>query len=353
MNQAPSFCPKLMIYGPCGDVGRDGTCEVPESSGGPAKCVFLDAAPRYTGATPSPSPARPVFAASKPIIMSEFPEGPNSSAHLRRVARRLVGSVDAVLFGDSNWQRVRFPPSYRSAILHDEGLKAWPGVNCRDRNRVALEGELLALADLGVAGVHCVTGNHPHSGHRPDAAAVFDLDSTRLTQLASSMGHRVSIAASPHTPPTHLRAMRTADKARAGAAICMLDQPADAASVAAFIADTRAHGAAEMTFIPVVSVVFGTDDFDRWVQYPNARIPTGWRDQLVGAADPTETGRRLALTFAQELLAIDGVGGILFGSTADPARADEVADTFALLASAIAASGGIMGRTEREPPSRS
>ena len=339
MNQAPSFCPKLMIYGPCGDVGRDGTCEVPESSGGPAKCVFLDAAPRYTGATPSPLAALSVLPVIAPLIMSEFPEGANSSAHVRRVARRLVGSVDAVLFGDSNWQRVRFPPSYRSAILHDEGLKAWPGVNCRDRNRVALEGELLALADLGVAGVHCVTGNHPHSGHRPDAAPVFDLDSTRLTQLASSMGHRVSIAASPHTPPTHLRAMRTADKARAGAAICMLDQPADAASVAAFIADTRAHGAAEMTFIPVISVVFGTDDFDRWAQYPNARIPTGWHDEIARSDDPAEIGRELALAFARELLVIDGVSGILFGSTADPDRADEVADTFAHLSRAISASG--------------
>ena len=339
MKQTPSFCPKLMTYGPCGDVGRDGTCEVPESSGGPAKCLFLDAAPRYTGAMASPSPAGSVFAASKPLIMSEFPEGPNSSAHLRRVARRLVGSVDAVLFGDSNWQRVRFPPSYRSAILHDEGLKAWPGVNCRDRNRVALEGELVALADLGVAGVHCVTGNHPHSGHRPDAAAVFDLDSTRLTELASSMGHRVSIAASPHTPPTHLRAMRTADKAQAGASICMLDQPADAASVKAFIADTRAHGAVNMTFIPVVSVVFGADDFDRWNQYPNARIPTGWHDEIARSDDPTAAGRELALAFARELLAIDGVSGILFGSTADPERADEVADTFAHLSRAISASG--------------
>lgn len=331
MSAIPPSCPKAMTYGPCGDVGLDGTCEVPENRGGPTKCIFLDVAPRYVGSAASPSSARSALPASKPLIMSELPEGPNSSAHLRRVARRLVGSVDAVVFGDSNWQRVRFPPSYRAAILRDEGLGAWPGVNCRDRNRVALEGELLALADLGVAGVHCVTGNHPYSGHRPDAASVFDLDSTRLTELANSIGLRVSIAASPHTPPTHLRALRTADKAKAGAAICMLDQPADAASVAEFIADTRAHGAADLTFIPVVSVVFGSDDFDRWAQYPNARIPNGWRDELAGSADPTGTGRRLALTFAQELLAIDGVGGILFGSTADPDRADEVADTFAHL----------------------
>ena len=332
-------CPKKMMFGPCADVGADGSCEVPEHNGGPAICVFIAEAPRFQRSGPmvGTRSSTPNVGSTSPLVLSELPESANTSVDLRRVARRLVGSVDAVLFGDANWQRVRFPPSYRARVLHDEGLGAWPGINCRDRNRVALEGELLALADLGVAGVHCVTGNHPHSGHRPDAAPVFDLDSTRLTELAATAGLRVSIAASPHTPPTHLRAVRTADKAAAGAAICMLDQPTDASRVAAFIAETRSHGAHALRFLPVITVVFETDDFERWSQYPNARIPTGWREELTGATHVKAVGRRLALALAQQLLTVDGVDGVVFGSTADPSRSDEVAETFASLATELRA----------------
>ncbi len=339
MSETPSIpalgCPKRMVFGPCADVGTDGSCEVPEVAGGPARCVFLESAPRWGAAGPLSRQGAGRVEKRRQLIMSELPEGPNSSADIRRIARRLVGSVDAVLFGDSNWQRVRYPPSYRSAILRDEGLGAWPGINCRDRNRVALEGELLALADIGVVGVHCVTGNHPHSGHRPDAAPVFDLDSTRLAALASGLGLQVSIAASPHTPPTHLRTMRTADKAAAGATVCMLDQPVDAGAVAVFIDATRALGATVMTFVPVVSVVMAMSDFDRWSQYPNARIPMGWGESLADSNDVKATGRALAYTLACELLQVDGVSGVLFGSTADPELGDEVAETFADLATEL------------------
>lgn len=324
-----------MVYGPCADVRTDGGCEVPVAAGGPDRCVFLDAAPLYAKSSAAPSSVTIVDrspATAVPLILSELPEHANSSDELRRTARRLVGSVDAVLFGDANWMRVRFPPSYRARIVHDVGLGAWPGINARDRNRVALEGELAALADLGVPGVHCVTGNHTYSGHRPDAAPVFDLDSTRLTELAATFGHRISVAASPHTPPTHLRAARTAGKALAGAAICMVDQPSTADDLAGFIADTRSHGAVDLGFVPVVSVVFEREDFARWSQYPNARIPSGWSERVAESTDVADTGMSLALELAELLLRVDGTVGVLFASTADPAQSDRVADAFASLA---------------------
>ncbi len=319
-----------MVYGPCADVGTDGSCEVPTASGGPGACTFLHVAPRFGSG--NMAIAKPPSMPCAPLILSELPENENSSAEFSRTARRLVDSVDAVLFGDANWMRVRFPPSYRARLLHDVGLGAWPGLNARDRNRVALEAELAALADLGVAGVHCVTGNHTHSGHRPDAAPVFDLDSTRLTELAASYGHRISVAASPHTPPTHLRAARTAGKAAAGATVCMVDQPSTAAELARFIAETRAHGAADLGFVPVVSVVFERDDFVRWSQYPNARIPSGWAERIADANDVAATGAELAMELTESLLRVDGTVGVLLASTASPDQCDRVADTFAALA---------------------
>lgn len=339
MTAPTSACPKKMTYGPCGDVGGDGSCEVPTEAGGPPRCVFLDVAPRLDVALRAdasrrsqPALSRTAQGTDRPFIMSELPEDANSSTDIRRVARRLAGSVDAVLFGDANWMRVRLPPSYRARLVQDEGLGAWPGLNARDRNRVALESELLALADIGVAGVHCVTGNHTHSGNRPDAMPVFDLDSTRLASLATGVGLRVSVAASPHTPPVSMRPMRTADKAAAGASVCMIDQPSSPIEVGTFIESTRSLGADSMTFLAVVSVVLGRDDFERWRQYPNVRIPAGWAEAIEASDDVGETGRSLALSLSRRLLAVPGVTGVLLASTAAPSRCDEVADTFASLA---------------------
>jgi methylenetetrahydrofolate reductase (NADPH) len=327
-------CPKHMVYGPCADLGLDGSCEVSAEHGGPGRCVFLDRPlPRFVPEASAASSSAATLA--NPLIMSELPDFVSNGAEIRRVARALAGHVDAVLFGDTNWDRVKFPPSYRSALIQGEGLAAWPGLNARDRNRVALEGELAALADLGVAGVHCVTGNHTVSGNRPDAQPVFDLDSTRLTALAAGMGLTVSVAASPHTPPVDGRPIRTADKAAAGASTCMVDQPSTADELALFIRRVRSFGAADLAFMPVITVLLAEDDFTRWKQYPNARIPTRWDESYMSAitagANTHEfesLGRQLAVELAAELCSLDGVGGVLFGATADPTRADDVVAAF-------------------------
>ena len=52
----------------------------------------------------------------------------------------LAGSVDAVLAGDAGAARVQFPPAYRASLIQATGLAVWTGFNCRDRNRVAMEG---------------------------------------------------------------------------------------------------------------------------------------------------------------------------------------------------------------------
>ena len=137
------------------------------------------------------------------VLLPSFVE---PHAHLdKALTASQVDNPTGDLLGDHGAERVHFPPSYRARLLADEGVAAWPGVNCRDRNRVALEGELAACADAGVAGVHCVTGDHPALGHRPDAMPVFDLDSTDLTALARREGLRVSVAHAPASPPAGLQ----------------------------------------------------------------------------------------------------------------------------------------------------
>ncbi len=223
-------CPKRMEYGPCGGVGFDGSCEVDAAH----RCAFVhrptvpwSGLDRTTAVGPGPrtAAATATLAAlgTRPWIVADLPARALSVASIDGCAAILTGEVDAVLAGDAGSARVQFPPAYRAHLLQRRGLRVWTGLNMRDRNRVAIEGELAALAVEGVAGVHCVTGDHTRTGHRPDAAPVFDLDSTEATALARAAGHVVSVAASPAAPPVDRRAARLREKQRAGADVCFVN----------------------------------------------------------------------------------------------------------------------------------
>lgn len=158
-----SACPKDMSYGPCGGVGADGACEV-----SPVRCAFVDSpvAPwpggpaGLSGSSLAPSRDAEELAqilGRRPVVISGLPARALDSGSIRECADILHGTVDAVLAGDSGRARVQLPPAYRAHVIRSAGLRAWMGLSCRDRNRVALEGEVAALADVGVAGVHCVT----------------------------------------------------------------------------------------------------------------------------------------------------------------------------------------------------
>lgn len=316
-------CPKFMVHGPCADVRVDGSCEVPG-----IRCPFVDAPiVRWAGDEAAERPLPTWCTDAEPLIVVDVPSPPMSEGGdaLRRIAGLLAGSIDAGLLGDGNWDRVRFPPSYRAMLLAEEGLRPWPGINARDRNAVALEGELAAIADLGVDVVHCVTGNHPASGHRPEATPVFELDSTQMASLAASIGLTVSVAASAVAAPAEARPARLAEKVRAGASLAFIDVLPDPAAMADFVA--RASEASERppAFLAVLPVPTSAADLDRLAMYPNAVEPPGWRAALDVAVDPAQVGIRLALELAEQFLDIDGVIGLNLGLTNDGTHEDAAA----------------------------
>lgn len=354
-------CPKFMTHGPCADVQADGNCEIPgvacpfvdlsapvvwtglhfevDTSGvsttdGPVVCVELASGSVGGGVLGSGSvairvrertraTAAGILLAEPQLIIAELPEPGNSSAVLKRSAARLGTSVDGALFGDANWSRVRFPPSYRAALALEGGCNPWPGLNCRDRNRVALEGELMALADLGIVGVHCITGNHPYSSHRQDAKAVFDLDGTQLIALASALGFAVSTGESPLSIPVGIRPGRAAQKFRAGADICIVDQVDDAEVLAAFIGGIPDSARALRVFASV-PVLGSEEDRQRIAAYPNAKLPP-----------PSAIGVAPAVERARAMLCVPGVSGILLGSTGGIDDADRSADLLAQVAAEL------------------
>jgi 5,10-methylenetetrahydrofolate reductase len=352
-------CPKHMEYGPCGGVEFDGTCEVAAHP-----CVFLGVptvgwhglvadspAPDAVAHVSSPEPLPvPVVSsgstrmrdllATRAIVVADFPAAALSADSIAECAAVLVGSVDAVLAGDAGSARVQFPPAYRAHLIQSAGLAVWTGLNCRDRNRVAIEGELAALAHVGVAGIHSVTGDHTLTGSRPDAAPVFDLDSTELAALAAAAGLLVSVAEAPATPPVERRPARLLEKERAGAELCFVNHAGGVEPVRAFIEAARALGST-LGFIPCIPIVIDRESAELLQSFTTLVLPPGYLEGILAPDTPAEVraaGISAAVELGRGFLGIDGVVGVNLSGGSTPDRAVEFAMALAEIGRALAPS---------------
>ncbi|MCU1513704.1 MAG: hypothetical protein JWO10_794 [Microbacteriaceae bacterium] len=330
-------CPKHMEYGPCGGVKFDGSCEV-----SPEPCVFLGSPTiRWSGSvnspvTPSAGAARMrELLATRQVVVADLPARAIDAASIAECAGILSGRVDAVLAGDAGNARVQFSPSYRAHLIQSAGLAVWSGFNNRDRNRVALEGELSGLANVGVAGVHCVTGDHTLTGDRPDAAPVFDLDSTQTAAMARAAGHLVSVGESPATPPVDRRPSRLLEKMCAGAEVCFVNHSGGTAPVREFIVRAQDLGAS-MAFIPCVPIVVDRESAELLESFTTLVLPHGYLEGILSAGDTFAAGIAAAVELSRQLLAIDGVRGVnLSGGTSD-GREAWFAEALALISDELA-----------------
>ncbi|GAA1000404.1 methylenetetrahydrofolate reductase C-terminal domain-containing protein [Subtercola frigoramans] len=364
VHEAVFSCPKSMTFGPCGGVEFDGSCEVSEH-----RCVFVDGETiHWGGAVPvllidRPAsdgsrgavavPADPVsrggaeFAQlirSRQVVVADFPARAIDRPSLVECADLLAGSADATLAGDSGAHRVQFSPSYRAQIIQSRGLRVIAGFNCRDRNRVAIEGELAGLADVGVAAVHCVTGDHTLTGSRPDAKPVFDLDSTGIASLAAEYGHLVSVGESPATPPVEHRAERLVEKQRAGAALAFVNHAGGALPVARFIDEVRARQRAQgqgenrlpdLAYIACVPVVVDRGSAELLRSFTTLVLPEGYLERILGARDVYAEGIAAAIDFCNELLSLDGVAGVNLSGGPEDGRESFFAEALARIAGGV------------------
>jgi methylenetetrahydrofolate reductase (NADPH) len=108
-------------------------------------------------------------------------------APVMRTATALAGWVDAVNITDNQSASVRLSSLAGSVAAARAGVEPIMQLTCRDRNRIALQSELLSAAALGVPNVLIMTGDHPRHGDHTDAKAVFDLDSFQLLRVATAM----------------------------------------------------------------------------------------------------------------------------------------------------------------------
>ncbi|MFQ6116929.1 MAG: methylenetetrahydrofolate reductase [Candidatus Bipolaricaulia bacterium] len=163
--------------------------------------------------------------------------GPPKSADpevIRRKAEILKGYVDAINITDNQTAIVRMSSIGAAAILVGLGLEPVMQMTCRDRNRLAMQSDLLGAAALGIKNVLCLSGDHQSFGNHPTAKNVFDLDSMHLIQMVKRMRDErvfqcgeeiegpeprffIGAAANPFADPFDFRPYRLAKKVAAGA----------------------------------------------------------------------------------------------------------------------------------------
>lgn len=168
------------------------------------------------------------------VVAAELspPKGVNLE-HIERDAKTLKGYADVVNVTDNQAASVRMSSVAVSAIIRNHGVEPVVQMTCRDRNRLAIQADLLGAAAFGIPNLLCLGGDHGRWGDHPHAKNVFDLDSTHLIRLARNMvvngcldnGREISpkpdffigAVANPFAPPYEYRPYRLAKKVAAGA----------------------------------------------------------------------------------------------------------------------------------------
>ena len=138
---------------------------------------------------------KPVFESGKFVITCEVgPLKGTDTTEILEAAEVLKGKVDAANVTDQQSSVMRLGSMAVSHLLKEKGLDPIYQVTCRDRNRIALQSDLLSASVLGIENVLAITGDLPSLGDHPQAMAVYDLDSVQLTQVINRLNEGYDMA---------------------------------------------------------------------------------------------------------------------------------------------------------------
>jgi 5,10-methylenetetrahydrofolate reductase len=185
---------------------------------------------------------------------------------IRKKAALLKGYVDAVNITDNQTAIVRMSSIGAGTIVVQEGLEPVIQMTCRDRNRLAMQSDLLGAYALGMRNVLCLTGDHQTFGNHPGSKNVFDMDSTQLVKMLTDMRDQkvfqngeafkgpeprffVGAAESPFAHPVDFRPLRLAKKVKAGANFIQTQLVYDIEAFKTFMEKVRALGIHKDTYI--------------------------------------------------------------------------------------------------------
>jgi methylenetetrahydrofolate reductase (NADPH) len=249
---------------------------------------------------------------------------------MRRKAQLLRDWVDAVNITDGQSAVVRLASWAGSVIALQEGIEPVMQLQCRDRNRIALQADLLGAAGVGIKNMLLLTGDHMRFGDHPEAKGVFDLDSITLVWMARTMRDQKKLAngrelrfppawfigavENPFAPTQQFRAQRLGKKVAAGAQFCQTQYVFDVPMFASWMQQVRDLGLDQRCAILAgVGPVKSLRALEHMRQeVPGMYVPDSVVQRLRGVPEDqvSDEGLKLCAEIIQQVREIPGVAGV-------------------------------------------
>ena len=245
-----------------------------------------------------------------------------------RRARVFDGYVDAINATDGSGANCHMSSMAVCALLTRVGYAPVMQISCRDKNRIAIQGDILGAAAMGVCNLLCLTGDGVQAGDHPQALPVFDLDALTLLETARTLrdehhflsGRKITYAPrvllgaaeNPFAQPVAWRAERLAKKVAAGAQFIQTQFCYDVPLLRTFMQHVEELGLLDKVFILVGVGPLRSAKSAEWIRahVPGVHIPDAVVKRLAGAADPAAEGRQLCIEIIQEIRTIKGLHGV-------------------------------------------
>ncbi len=263
------------------------------------------------------------------VVTSEI--APPDSADPEEVYRRAKlfdGVVDAVNATDGSGANCHMSSVAVCALLTHIGYSPILQISCRDKNRIAIQGDLLGAAALGVCNILALTGDDVSAGDHPEAKPVFDLDSISLLTTIRRLrddseflsGRKIQSppkifagsTVNPFMPPVENRVLQLRKKIDAGAEFIQTQYCFDLPVLSDMMREAVDLGLTEKAFILPGVGTLASAKTARWLRahVPGVHIPDQIIMRLEGANDQKREGQKICVELIQQIKEMEGVSGV-------------------------------------------
>ena len=255
------------------------------------------------------------------------PKG-TSAAVMQKKGELLRSCCDAVNVTDNQTAIVRMASLGGCVLLKQQGAEPVMQIVCRDRNRIAIQSDVLAAVALGIGNILCLSGDHQRFGNHPTAKNVFDVDSIQLIQTLKTMrddkkflnGEDISgevplfigAAANPYADPFEFRVTRLAKKVKAGADFIQTQAVYDVGKFAKWMEMVAERGLDKQTYILAGVIPIRSAGMARYMRdyVSGIHVPDEVVTRMEQAETAKEEGVRIVLEIIEQVKEMPGVHGV-------------------------------------------